>query len=146
MRIRNRRFTPRGPAGSVRPSLARRIRRLHPRCAVCWDMKRGGWVVVERTLQGQVALIAPLSIYPDMRVIDCLNESSQPRRMNRADYENWLENELDAKDRAAMAAGNAEFDAKLEEGHDRLWHEVGTDTMVAMGGSDGPETRSADPD
>jgi hypothetical protein len=114
--------------------------RLHPRCRVVWDNKRGAWAVIEKTFQGPVAMIAPLSTPPDMRVVDCLNEGSQARRMNRQEFEEWVHS-LDPAAKDTLAA-----DDRMAEGHDRLWHQLGTDTVVPIGGPNGAKTRCSQSD
>ena len=145
MRIRAARFTRRGPVSGPRSPVVRRARRLHPRVDFAWDIERGAWSVIERTLQGNVALIAPLAAKPDMRAIDCLNVGSEARRMDRASYEAWADKCEEAHDQHVKDV-EAETNDQINEGSERLWHALGTDTVVPMGGSNEPASGSEKPD
>lgn len=132
IKLRETLWTARKPGWQPPPSLLLRMRRIHPRCRLVWSPEYQSWGLIERTLDGKWETICRIDGQPNVaNTIGKLNELCGARL---ADWDRFteFERQLDAPQERIEREINESVDDRLQEGHDRMWHELGPSHSVSM--------------
>lgn len=103
----------------------KRLYRAHPRAHLMWVPGLGQWALVEKCVDGAWEPIARLEGRPNYH--NTIGHLGAMRRLAR-DHQRWLYEQEEAE----MKQYEVQQDDRIDEGHDRMAHALGSRDMVSF--------------
>lgn len=131
MNVNGTTWTARKPGWQPPQRLLDLLAWLHPRIRLVYSGSVRRWALLQYC-DGRWEWVAPIEGLPTVQ--NTLGRLAKLRLRTLDDIER-LEEELDRRDDPLDEAARAAAEERIDEGHDRMWHALGTSTSVAVNGS-----------